>query len=102
VVEVRVERRPGTASAALHVEQHQETQVRIKAIRKHTKSNPESREIYREYVTSYTQALQEPSNTELRIDLQKLEDQLQLVDLVIAREHAKIEVSLRISKVVIT
>jgi hypothetical protein len=47
-------------------------------------------------VRSYTQALQEPSNTELRIDLQKLEDQLQVVDLVIAREHAKIEVRLRI------
>jgi hypothetical protein len=43
-------------------------------------------------VSAYTQALLEPSNTELRVDLQKLEDQLQLVDLVIAREHAKIEV----------
>jgi hypothetical protein len=49
-------------------------------------------------VRSYTQALQEPSNTELRIDLQKLEDQLQVVDLVIAREHAKIEVRLRVLK----
>ena len=49
-------------------------------------------------MTSYTQALQEPSNTELRIDLQKLEDQLQLVDLVIAREHAKIEVRVKMLK----
>jgi hypothetical protein len=33
-----------------------------------------------------------PYDTELKLDLQLLEDQLAVVDIVVAREHAKIEV----------
>jgi len=33
-----------------------------------------------------------PHDTELKLDLQVLEDQLAILDIVIAREHAKIEV----------
>jgi hypothetical protein len=50
------------------------------------------REIYRQYVSAYTLALLRPSDTELKVDLQKLEDQLQIIDLVISREQAKMQV----------
>lgn len=33
-----------------------------------------------------------PNDTELKIDLQTLEDELDVFNLVLAREHAKIEV----------
>jgi len=36
--------------------------------------------------------LHSPHDTELKLDLQVLEDQLGILDIVIAREHAKIEV----------
>lgn len=41
----------------------------------------------------YTQTLIYPTNTELKLDLQQLEDQLDITNIIIAREHAKIQVS---------
>lgn len=40
----------------------------------------------------YKKVLVNPNDTELKIDLQMLEDELNIFNLVLAREHAKIEV----------
>ncbi|CAB3363763.1 Hypothetical predicted protein [Cloeon dipterum] len=53
----------------------------------------EHRESYRKYVQAYKLSLLSPTDVELKLDLQKLEDRLRVIDLVIAREHAKIELS---------
>ncbi|RZF33558.1 hypothetical protein LSTR_LSTR008204 [Laodelphax striatellus] len=45
---------------------------------------------YKRYRDTYKQTLSNPTNTELKLDLQQLEDQLDIVDIVIAQEHAKI------------
>ncbi|KDR17657.1 Vacuolar protein sorting-associated protein 13C [Zootermopsis nevadensis] len=55
----------------------------------HIKSH---REHYRKYKNTYKKTLLSPNDTELRLDLQLLEDQLAIIDIVVAREHAKIEV----------
>lgn len=47
---------------------------------------------YRNYKDVYKQTLLSPNDTELKLDLQQLEDQLSILQIVIAREHAKIEV----------
>ncbi|XP_063238425.1 intermembrane lipid transfer protein VPS13A-like [Bacillus rossius redtenbacheri] len=49
------------------------------------------REYYRNYKDVFKQTVLSPNDTELKLDLQKLEDQLNIVDIVVAREHAKIE-----------
>ncbi|XP_021923386.1 vacuolar protein sorting-associated protein 13A-like isoform X4 [Zootermopsis nevadensis] len=54
----------------------------------HIKSH---REHYRKYKNTYKKTLLSPNDTELRLDLQLLEDQLAIIDIVVAREHAKIE-----------
>jgi hypothetical protein len=50
------------------------------------------REHYQNYKNTYKKMLLSPHDTELKLDLQVLEDQLGILDIVIAREHAKIEV----------
>lgn len=50
------------------------------------------REHYQNYKNTYKRMLLSPHDTELKLDLQVLEDQLGILDIVIAREHAKIEV----------
>jgi hypothetical protein len=50
------------------------------------------REHYRNYKNTYKKTLLSPNDTELKLDLQVLEDQLGIQDIVVAREHAKIEV----------
>jgi hypothetical protein len=59
------------------------------------------REHYRNYKNSYKKTLLSPNDTELKLDLQVLEDQLGILDIVIAREHAKIEVCDRFSLVLL-
>lgn len=49
------------------------------------------REHYHNYKNTYKKMLLSPHDTELKLDLQVLEDQLGILDIVIAREHAKIE-----------
>ncbi|XP_068086254.1 intermembrane lipid transfer protein VPS13A [Anabrus simplex] len=49
------------------------------------------RENYRKYRETYRMMLLNPNDTELKLDLQLLEDKLSITDIVIAREHAKIE-----------
>ncbi|KAK7790642.1 hypothetical protein R5R35_006536 [Gryllus longicercus] len=49
------------------------------------------RENYRKYRDTYKMTLLSPNDTELKMDLQQLEDMLSVVDIVIAREHAKIQ-----------
>ncbi|GFG28735.1 hypothetical protein Cfor_06015 [Coptotermes formosanus] len=49
------------------------------------------REHYRNYKNTYKKTLLSPNDTELKLDLQVLEDQLGILDIVVAREHAKIE-----------
>lgn len=39
----------------------------------------------------YTQILLQPNDTELKLDMQKFEDNLTIVNIVIAREHARQE-----------
>lgn len=55
------------------------------AIRKH-------RENYVAYKQTYKSTLRSPNDTELKLDLQKCEDCLPIVSVVIAREQAKYEV----------
>lgn len=57
------------------------------AIKKH-------RENYNVYKKAYKSTLRSPNDTELKLDLQKCEDSLPIVSVVIAREHAKFEVIL--------
>lgn len=46
---------------------------------------------YKRYKEVYMQHLLKPNDTELKMDLQKYEDTLSILNIVIAREHAKIE-----------
>lgn len=50
------------------------------------------RKNYKSYINVYKKVLINPNDTELKIDLQMLEDELDIFNLVLAREHAKIEV----------
>jgi len=50
------------------------------------------RQNYKSYINVYKKVLVNPNDTELKIDLQMLEDELDIFNLVLAREHAKIEV----------
>lgn len=50
------------------------------------------RKNYKSYINVYKKLLVNPNDTELKIDLQTLEDELDIFNLVLAREHAKIEV----------
>lgn len=49
------------------------------------------RKNYRNYKEICIQSLQRPNDTELKLDLQKYEDSLTILNIVIAREHAKQE-----------
>lgn len=49
------------------------------------------RKNYRNYKEVCIQSLQRPNDTELKLDLQKYEDSLTILNIVIAREHAKQE-----------
>ncbi|KAG8227036.1 hypothetical protein J437_LFUL013823 [Ladona fulva] len=49
------------------------------------------RDNYRNYKSLFKKTLLSPNDTELKLDLQKAEDTLEIVDIVIAQEHAKIE-----------
>ncbi|XP_049872672.1 intermembrane lipid transfer protein VPS13A-like isoform X2 [Pectinophora gossypiella] len=49
------------------------------------------RENYNKYKQTYKSTLKSPNDTELKLDLQKCEDSLPIVSVVIAREHAKFE-----------
>lgn len=51
----------------------------------------EHRRNYRKYKEACIQSLQHPNDTELKLDLQKYEDSLTILNIVIAREHAKQE-----------
>lgn len=50
------------------------------------------RKNYKSYINVFKKVLVNPNDTELKIDLQMLEDELDIFNLVLAREHAKIEV----------
>lgn len=47
---------------------------------------------YRKYRDVYAQSLLNPTDTELKLDLQQHEDQLDILNIIIAREHAKAQV----------
>ncbi|XP_044592317.1 vacuolar protein sorting-associated protein 13A-like isoform X2 [Cotesia glomerata] len=49
------------------------------------------RENYKVYKETFIQSLLRPNDTELKLDLQKYEDCLTILNIIIAREHAKIE-----------
>ncbi|XP_064292158.1 intermembrane lipid transfer protein VPS13A-like [Plodia interpunctella] len=49
------------------------------------------RQNYNAYKQTYKSTLRSPNDTELKLDLQKCEDSLPIVSVVIAREHAKFE-----------
>lgn len=51
----------------------------------------EHRRNYRKYKEACIQSLQRPNDTELKLDLQKYEDGLTILNIVIAREHARQE-----------
>lgn len=55
-----------------------------KNIEKHRKN-------YKQYKEMYTQILLQPNDTELKLDMQKFEDNLTIINIVIAREHARQE-----------
>ncbi|XP_059475627.1 intermembrane lipid transfer protein VPS13C-like [Neocloeon triangulifer] len=59
------------------------------------------RETYRQYVKLYKENLLKPADIERKLDLQQLEDRLKVIDLVIAREHAKMELSQEIPEKII-
>ncbi|XP_047103973.1 vacuolar protein sorting-associated protein 13A-like [Schistocerca piceifrons] len=49
------------------------------------------REYYLKYKDAYKKALFSPNDTELKLDLQQLEDRLTILHIIVAREHAKLE-----------
>lgn len=49
------------------------------------------RKNYRKYKEACIQSLQRPNDTELKLDMQKHEDNLTILNIVIAREHARQE-----------
>ncbi|XP_014604811.1 PREDICTED: vacuolar protein sorting-associated protein 13C-like [Polistes canadensis] len=49
------------------------------------------RKNYKKYKEMYNQILLQPNDTELKLDMQKFEDNLTIVNIVIAREHARQE-----------
>ena len=49
--------------------------------------------MYKKYRDVYRRTLLSPNDTELKLDLQILEDQLDIAGIVIAREDAKLQVS---------
>ncbi|XP_050428442.1 intermembrane lipid transfer protein VPS13A-like isoform X2 [Adelges cooleyi] len=49
------------------------------------------RKNFRSYINAYKKVLVNPNDTELKLDLQMLEDELDIFNLVLAREQAKIE-----------
>ncbi|XP_020288636.1 vacuolar protein sorting-associated protein 13A-like isoform X2 [Pseudomyrmex gracilis] len=51
----------------------------------------EHRRKYKKYKNACIQSLQRPNDTELKLDLQKYEDNLTILNIVIAREHARQE-----------
>ncbi|XP_011135861.2 vacuolar protein sorting-associated protein 13C-like isoform X2 [Harpegnathos saltator] len=51
----------------------------------------EHRQNYRKYKEACIQSLQRPNDTELKLDLQKYQDSLTILNIVIAREHARQE-----------
>lgn len=52
-----------------------------------------TREHYRQYMETYKKTLLNPNDTELKLDLQKYEDCLSIVNIVIARKHTGLMVS---------
>lgn len=48
---------------------------------------------YKQYTEIYKKILTNPNDTELKLDLQKYEDQLSIVNIVIARQQARLTVS---------
>ncbi|XP_045467694.1 vacuolar protein sorting-associated protein 13C-like [Harmonia axyridis] len=54
------------------------------------KSIKKTRNYYRNYVETYKQIIQNPNDTELKMDLQKHEDQLSIINVVIARQHSRL------------
>ncbi|EEZ98160.2 hypothetical protein TcasGA2_TC000586 [Tribolium castaneum] len=53
------------------------------------------RDYYRGYVQTYKQIILNPNDTELKLDLQKYEDNLSVINVVIARQHARLLVQSR-------
>lgn len=88
-------------SSSLPLEEYPEAQVRS------TSRNTQSRTCnsiintgilldrshYRQYKDTYKKCILNPGNTELRLDLARIEDNLPLSSIVMAREQGKIEVS---------
>lgn len=52
-----------------------------------------TRKSYKMYMETYKQILLNPNDTELKLDLQKYEDNLSIVNVIIARQQAKLMVS---------
>ncbi|KAL3277157.1 hypothetical protein HHI36_012509 [Cryptolaemus montrouzieri] len=50
----------------------------------------QTRENYRKYVETYKQIIQNPNDTELKLDLQKHEDRLSIINVVIARQQSRL------------
>lgn len=53
------------------------------------------RENYRNYMETYKQIILNPNDTELKLDLQKYEDHLSIINIVIARQQARLLVQSR-------
>lgn len=60
------------------------TWSRIRRVRQH----------YKDYMETYKQIILNPNDTELKLDLQKYEDNLSIINVVIARQQARLMVSL--------
>ena len=58
-----------------------------------------TRECYRGYMQTYKQIILNPNDTELKLDLQKYEDNLSIVNIVIARQHARLLVKTQLCKI---
>ncbi|KAK9875024.1 hypothetical protein WA026_005834 [Henosepilachna vigintioctopunctata] len=54
------------------------------------RSIKKTRENFRRYVETYKQIIQNPNDTELKLDLQKHEDQLSIINIVIARQQSRL------------
>lgn len=54
------------------------------------------RQNYRRYMDTYKQILLNPNDTELKLDLQKYEDDLSIINVVLARQQAKLMVSWKV------
>ncbi|KAK6636914.1 hypothetical protein RUM43_010578 [Polyplax serrata] len=84
--------RPVSGNVATWWKYSMEAVLRQRVRPYHWKSIQKHRSHYRQYKDTYKKCILNPGNTELRLDLARIEDNLPLSSIVMAREQGKIEI----------